>query len=157
MGKYTGKFLVIKGRKLTLSGDPVACNYSVKIADKLWCMSEHPYILFSDDTRIDFPAPDSEGTYKLGVGEGIKAVYSNFGDHKITVTTKAELEALTDDIYFTLIVEGDEKCEIKKVSFPAPFDFGEGYGDKGELTEIFPCAIPFFPVCKAVWSLRESI
>ena len=141
---------VIKGRKVTLNGDPAACSYSVKVAEGLWTMSERPYVLFSDDTRTPFPAPDSEELYKLGSGEGIKAVYSSFGDHKITVTTKAEVEVLTDDIYFTLIVEGDEKCEIKKVSFPAPFDFGEGYGDKGTITD------KNIPLCYTVLSRMQG-
>ena len=141
---------VINGRSLTLSGNPTDCTYSVKLADKLWTMSEKPFIIFSDDSKVFFPAPDSEEAYKLGTAEGIKAVYSNFGEHKITVTTKAELEVLTDDIYFTLIVEGDEKCEIKRVSFPAPFDFGEGYGDKGDLTD------KNIPLCYTVLSRMQG-
>ena len=126
---------VVKGKKLTLSGDPTTCTYSVKIADKVWTMSDKPFIIFSDDSTVFFPAPDSAKEFKTGTTRGIEAVYSAFGEHNIKVTTKAELEDLTDDIYFTLKVEGDKKCEIKKVSFPAPFDFGEAFGDKGDLTD----------------------
>ena len=126
---------IINGKNLTLCGNPETCAYSVVVGGAVWNMSERPYVIFSDDTVVPFPAPDEEGVFKTGVTEGISSVYTSFGEHKITVKTKAELEVLTDDIYFTLEVTGDEKCEIKKISFPAPFDFGEAFGDKGELSD----------------------
>ncbi|MBO5852359.1 MAG: hypothetical protein J6Q74_00925 [Clostridia bacterium] len=139
MSKY-----LLKGEKLTLCCDPAACSYTVTFADKVWTMSESPFVLFSNDTSVPFPLPVCEEVYEPGTSKCVKAVYKGFGESNITVTTKAELELLTDDIYFTLIVEGDKKCEIKKVSFPTPFDFGEGYGDKGELTD------KNIPVCYTV-------
>lgn len=141
---------IIKGKNLTLCGNPEACAYSVVIGGAVWNMSERPYVLFSDDTVAPFPAPTEEGIFKTGVTEGISAVYTNFGEHKITVKTKAELEVLTDDLYFTLEVTGDEKCEIKKVSFPAPFDFGEAFGDKGELSDAN------LPLCYTVLSRMQG-
>lgn len=141
---------IIKGKKLTLCGNPEACAYSVVIGGAVWNMSERPYVLFSDDTEVPFPAPTEEGLFKTGVAEGISAVYTDFGKHKITVKTKAELEVLTDDLYFTLEVTGDEKCEIKKVSFPAPFDFGEAFGDKGTLSD------NNLPLCYTVLSRMQG-
>ena len=119
----------VTGKKLILTGDPSAISYSIEIAGAVWTMTERPYILFTGGERMDFPQPESEGTIQTGTTEGISAVYTAFGNHKITVTTKAEIEKMTDDVYFTLQVGGDEKCEIEKVSFPAPFDFGSKYGD----------------------------
>ncbi|MGN1345561.1 MAG: DUF5696 domain-containing protein [Eubacteriales bacterium] len=124
----------IHGRAITLSGDPTACTYAVEAAGSVWQMSERPYVRFTDGTTLPFPAPESEGPCKTGTTEGIAAVYSDFGTHRLTVRTKAELEVLTDDVFFTLQVEGDSRCEIAAVSFPAPFDFGTAYGDKPDLT-----------------------
>lgn len=98
-------------------------------------MSERPYVRFSNDTVIPFPECEGSSQYKTGTAEVIEAVYTNFGSHKIKVTTRAEIELTTDDVYFTLQVEGDEKCEISNISFPAPFDFGKAFGDKGDLRE----------------------
>ena len=120
---------LVKGRRITLSGNPDMGTYTVEIAGRAWTMSERPYVRFADGTVVPFPAPETEGPCKTGTTEGIAAVYTNFGGHKITVRTKAEIETITDDVYFTLLVEGDEKCEIDRVSFPAPFDFGTAYGD----------------------------
>ena len=125
---------LVKGRALTLTGDPTACTYAVEIAGQTWTMTERPYVRFADGTVVPFPAPESEGPCRTGTTEGIAAVYTDFGDHKITVRTKAEIEAITDDVYFTVQVEGDEKCEIDRVSFPAPFDFGAAYGDRPDNT-----------------------
>lgn len=122
-------FFQITGRNLTFSGNPSICAYSIEIDHSVWTMTERPYVLFSDGERIPFPQPDREEIVKTGTTEGIGAVYTAFGNHKITVRTKAEIEKMTDDVYFTLQVEGDAKCEIERVSFPAPFDFGAKYGD----------------------------
>ena len=126
---------LVKGRTITLSGNPTLCTYAVEIAGKMWTMSERPYVRFSDGTVVPFPVPDTEGPCKTGTTEGIAAVYTDFGAHKITVRTKAEIEAITDDVYFTVQVDGDDKCEIAKVSFPAPFDFGTAYGDRPDATD----------------------
>lgn len=126
---------LIQGRTLALSGDPTACTYSVTIAGKTWTMTERPYVRFADGTVLPFPAPDTEGICKTGTTEGIAAVYTGFGAHKITVHTKAEIETVTDDVYFTLQIDGDERCEIACVSFPSPFDFGTAYGDTPVLTD----------------------
>ena len=125
---------LIQGRNLILTGDPSACTYSVAVAGKMWTMTERPYVRFTDGTVVPFPAPASEDPCKTGTTEGIAAVYTGFGEHRITVRTKAEIEVITDDVYFTVQVEGDEKCEIECVSFPAPFDFGAAYGDTPERT-----------------------
>ncbi|MDD6033801.1 MAG: DUF5696 domain-containing protein [Oscillospiraceae bacterium] len=126
---------IIHGRNLTLSGDPSACTYAVEIAGSVWQMSERPYVRFSDGTALPFPEPESEGICKTGTTEGIAAVYSDFGSHRLIIRTKAEIEVLTDDVYFTLQAEGDSRCEIAHISFPAPFDFGTAYGDKPDLTD----------------------
>ena len=141
---------VVNGKNLTLMGNPVDCTYSVTFADKVWTMSERPYIRFSDDTVIPFPQPESSGQYETGTTRGIEAVYAGFGSHKITVRTKAEVELSTDDVYFTLQVEGDEKCEIAKVSFPAPFDFGTAFGDRPDNTP------ENLPLCYTVLSRMQG-
>ena len=125
---------LVKGRSITLSGNPSMGTYTVEIAGQMWSMTERPYVRFTDGTVVPFPAPETEGPCRTGTTEGIAAVYTDFGSHRITVRTKAEIEAITDDVYFTLLVEGDDKCEIDRVSFPAPFDFGTAYGDKPDNT-----------------------
>ena len=119
----------IRGRRITLTGNPETQNYAVEIAGKKWTMSDRPYVLFENGKRIAFPAPQSESRIKTGTTEGIAAVYTGFGASSIIVRTKAEIEVLTDDVYFTVQVENDERCEIKFISFPAPFDYGAKYGD----------------------------
>ena len=96
---------LVKGRNITLSGNPSMGTYSVEIAGQTWSMTERPYVRFTDGTVIPFPAPESQNPCKTGTTEGIAAVYTDFGSHKITVRTKAEIETITDDVYFTLLVE----------------------------------------------------
>lgn len=119
----------IKGRRITLIVNPDTQTYAVEIAGQRWTMSDNPYVLFENGERIEFPAPQSQGLIKTGTTEGAAAVYTGFGSSNITVRTKAEIEAITDDVYFTVQVENDERCEIRFVSFPAPFDYGAKYGD----------------------------
>lgn len=140
----------INGKKLTLTGDPDKCIYSVTIGNKVWTMREHPYIRFSDDTVIHFPCPQSSAPIQTGTTEGIEALYTDFGSRKITVRTKAEVERATDDVYFTLQVSGDEKCEITNISFPAPFDFGEAFGDRPDNTS------KNLPLCYTVLSRMQG-
>ncbi len=125
----------ITGRRLTLTGDPAACVYTVTIGGKLWTMTERPFVRFADGTVIPFPAPAEEYPIKTGTTEGIGATYTGFGDHAVTVHTKAEIETITDDVYFTVQVDGDEMCEVSCVSFPAPFDFGAAHGDAPCMTD----------------------
>ena len=125
---------VLKGKKIKLYGDPESCNYAVEISGEKWTMTEKPFITFSDGKKVIFSKPESEDCFETGTTRGIGAVYSVFGEHKIKVHTKAEIEIITDNIFFTVQVDGDEKCEIETVSFPAPFDFGKAYGDSGENT-----------------------
>ena len=127
-------YFSLSGKRLTLSGDPSACVYSVTIAGQTWNMTDRPWVRFSDGTTLPFPQPESEGTEKSGTAESIYAIYSDFGDHRITVRTSASLEVLTEDVRFTLQVTGDTPQEIEKISFPAPFEFGADYGDSGENT-----------------------
>jgi len=126
----------IDGRSVSLWGDPSINRYEISVGGEVWCMSDVPFIVFADETKIPFGAPVSEKYVKTGTGEGIAAVYSGFEGHKhITVHTTAMIETLTDDVYFTMRVEGDRDNEINFVSFPAPFDFGKPFGDCAELTE----------------------
>ena len=120
---------IIKGKNIRLIGDPVKCTYSVEIGSAAWHQTERPYVRFSDGTVLPFPTPTAENTFCKGTANGITAEYRDFGIHNIIVKTSAEIETHSDDIYFTLIVSGDDRCEIEKVSFPAPFDFGENQGD----------------------------
>ena len=120
---------IIKSKNIRLIGDLEKCTYSVEIGSAVWHQTERPYVRFSDGACIPFPAPIAENTFNTGASEGISAVYSGFGDHKITIKTSAEIETHSNDIYFTLSVSGDDRCEIERVSFPAPFDFGKEYGD----------------------------
>lgn len=126
---------IIKGNNVTLTGDPAAQRYSVEIGGSVWTMTDKPYVQFADGKREEFPAPVSEKCCDTGTSQCIQAMYTGFAGRKLIIRTRAEVEMFTDDIYFTLLVEGDEKCEISFISFPAPFDFGPAYGDCGELTE----------------------
>ncbi len=119
----------IKGRNITLTADPEKQTYAVEIAGQRWTMTDKPYVLFENGERMEFPCPQCEGLVSTGTAEGVAAVYTGFGSSKITVRTRAEIETITDDVYFTVQVENDERCEIKFVSFPAPFDYGAKYGD----------------------------
>ena len=125
----------IKGKKITLTGDPATLQYSVEFGGSVWNMTEKPYVQFADGSREEFPAPVSEKCGDTGTSQCIQAVYTGFGNRKLTIRTKVEVEMFSDDIYFWLTAEGDEKCEISFISFPAPFDFGPAYGDRGDLTE----------------------
>ena len=126
----------IEGRKVSLWGNPSANCYEISVGGEVWRMSDEPFILFEDEEKVPFGAPVSESYVKTGTGEGIAAVYSGFAGHEhITVYTTAMVETMTDDIYFTVRVEGDREHEISLVSFPAPFDFGEAFGDSAGLTE----------------------
>ena len=119
----------IKGRNITLTANPEKQTYAVEIAGQRWTMTDKPYVLFENGERMEFPRPQCEGLVSTGTAEGVSAVYTGFGSSKITVRTRAEIEKITDDVYFTVQVENDERCEIKFVSFPAPFDYGAKYGD----------------------------
>ncbi len=85
----------VKGKALTLYGNPEACTYSVDFDGNLWTMSERPFVLFSDDTKVVFPSPSKEREISSGTASGIEAVYTDFGDRKITVnfdTEEVEIE-----------------------------------------------------------------
>ena len=120
---------IIKGKNIRLIGDPVKCTYSVEIGSAVWHQTERPFVRFSDGTVVPFPSPAAENTFNTGTTEGISAEYRDFGTHNVVVKTSAEIETHSDDVYFTLTVSGDDRCEIEKVSFPAPFDFGKAHGD----------------------------
>ena len=77
MSKY-----LLKGEKLTLCCDPAACSYTVTFADKVWTMSESPFVLFSNDTSVPFPLPVCEEVYETGTSKCVKAVYKGFGESK---------------------------------------------------------------------------
>lgn len=124
----------VKGHNVTLTGDPTEHFYSVSVGAASWTMTERPFIRFADGSTLPFPTPAEEGVRTTGTTEGIFAVYTSFADRKLTVRTTAEIERITDDVYFTLQVEGDERCELDFVSFPAPFDFGEAFGDLPDST-----------------------
>ena len=70
---------LVKGRGITLSGNPDMGTYAVEIAGKTWTMTERPYVRFTDGTTVFFPAPESEGPCRTGTTEGIAAVYTDFG------------------------------------------------------------------------------
>ncbi len=125
----------IRGRNLTLVGNPSENRYEIVTGNAVWTMSDTPCILFAGGVKVPFPAPQSEGTFKNGTSEGITALYSGFEGHEnITVRTSAYIETFTDDVYFTVQVNGDNKFEIQFVKFPAAFDYGTGYGDCAKLT-----------------------
>ncbi len=126
---------ITKGRNITLTADPASCQYKITVFGAEWTMSDRPYVVFSGGEKIEFPMPKEEGVLKTGTTDGVYAIYEGFGEHKITVRTSAEIEKLTDDVYFTVQVDGDGKCEIECVSYPAPFDFGEEFGDHPTLGE----------------------
>ncbi|MBR2950670.1 MAG: hypothetical protein IKC46_12550 [Lachnospiraceae bacterium] len=123
-----------KGNKVTLTGDPTAHIYCVEIGGSVWRMNDKPYVQFADGKREEFPAPVSETCYDTGTSQSIQAVYTGFANRNITLRTRVELEQFSEDIFVTLLVEGEQKGEISYISFPAPFTFGAAYGDCGELT-----------------------
>ena len=126
---------IVKGKNITLIADLYAMTYCVEIAGKIWTMTEKPYIEFSTGEKIEFPKPAEECCRVLGVANGIEAIYKEFGNHKISVRTRTSVDSITDEISFVLQVEGDDRCEIKYISYPAPFDFGEAFGDRPNMTK----------------------
>ena len=72
---------LVKGRRITLSGNPSMGTYTVEIAGQTWSMTERPYVRFADGTVVPFPAPETEGPCRTGTTEGIAAVYTDFGGH----------------------------------------------------------------------------
>ena len=140
----------VKGENIILSGDPKKHTYSVKCGSEEWVMSEKPYVIFEDGNKVEFPAPSYEGYFKTGIHEGIEAVYSDFGGYDITLRTKVAIEVVTEDVLFLLETEKDEFRKIKRISFPAPFDYGKDFGDSGETFE------NNLPRCYTVLPLKQG-
>lgn len=126
---------IVKGKNITLTSDFDTMKYSVEFAGKTWIMTEMPYIVFSSGEKIEFPKPEESCCRVLGVANGVEAVYKGFGNHNISVRTRTTVDPNIDEIAFMLQVEGDDKCEIKYISYPAPFDFGKAFGDKADKTD----------------------
>lgn len=123
---------IIKGKELALIADPAASVYRVTTDGTTWTMSECPVVRFADGDVLLFPEPKEVKGFKTGTSEGVSAVYSDFGKRSLKIHTKVEVELCTDDVLFTLWTEGEDLFEIEHISFPAPIDFGRGYGDVGE-------------------------
>ena len=140
----------VKGENIILSGDPKKLTYSVKCGAEEWVMSEKPYVLFEDGNKVEFPSPSYEAYFKTGIHEGIEALYSDFGEYNITLRTKVAIEVITEDVLFLLETEKDEFRKIKRISFPAPFDYGKEYGDSGETFE------NNLPRCYTVLPLKQG-
>jgi len=121
-----------KGEKLLLTVDGEKNIISVKKGNTEWNMTEIPYVMFEDDTKAELINPVKTQTFNNEVFQGISLEYENVGERNISVKTVIELEYLTDYIYFSVLVKNDKFGEVKSVSFPSPFDFGEKYGDSGE-------------------------
>lgn len=124
MSEYT-----VKGQNLSLTGDPESFVYTVRAGNAEWTMTERPFVRFSDGTTVPFPAPSAQNSFTSGTAVGISARYSDFGPHGISIFTTAEIETCSDEVSFTLRVSDDGRCEIDRISFPAPIDFGGDYGD----------------------------
>lgn len=121
----------IKGRGIKLTGDPSSNRYEVEIGGAVWSMTKTPSIRFAGGEVLPFPKPLSEVERETGTTKGFEAVYGfpREGGRTITLRARAEVETITDDIFFTLITEGDLRGEIEYVAWPAPFDYGKAYGD----------------------------
>lgn len=122
----------IKSEKLTLTVNPTDLKYYVELNNgDAWSFTQTPYVLFTDGRKAEFGAPEEEKAYHTGTSDGVKAIYGGFEGSDVKFYTHVYVEHTTGDVYFTIRAEGDKKCEIKYLVFPAGVDFGavpgEGY------------------------------
>ncbi len=125
----------LHGRACTLTADLDICQYTVTVGRHQWQMTDRPYVRFSDGVDMPFPVPAEQGILESGTGTVVYARYLLDHDGPLTLTTTVKAEETTDDILFSFYIEGDNRCQIAHVAFPAPFDFGMGCGDTADLTE----------------------
>ncbi len=112
---------------LTLDAEPSCFRYTFTLPDgRAWSMTKRPFIRFSDGSEFPFPVPETAEAYRSGTFDGIKCVYTGFGGahNGLRAVAHVKLDRTTGDVLFTLNLTGDNKCEIHRVSFPAPLDFG---------------------------------
>lgn len=121
----------LKEHGITLYADPYTHVYTVSSPGGEWRITEKPYILFAGGRKVFFPEPVNAAVFPSGTGSVIRAEYGGFEGSGVTVVIHAGIDGSTGDVVFTLNVANDEKCEIDRVVFPAPFEFdakpGEGY------------------------------
>lgn len=119
----------ISGTGVSLQYDPYKLKCSVKTKRNVWEWCAVPSVVLSDDTELSFKSAKCEAkSYKTGVADGIRAVYSGFGDTDIIVHTFVWLNPSTDEINFEARCEGDRNLQIKRLQFPASFTFGSDNG-----------------------------
>lgn len=123
----------IKGRNITLKGNPTALEYDILCGNDEWHIRETPYVILTGEEKITFPKPTTEEKKVTGTTEEIIATYKF--DNDITITTRASIEISSDDVLFSLSVVGDSCGQIEKISFPAPFEFGKSDDTDTDLNE----------------------
>ncbi len=119
---------LIQGSRLKLAFDSETLAYSVEAPGASWQMTRRPYVMFSDGEKADFPAPETVETVSTGTG---RAILASFTVKNLKINTSAALHETTEDLVFSFYTQGDARCEINYVSFPAPFEFS-GCGELGE-------------------------
>ena len=115
----------IVNEKLTLDAEPSCFRYTFTLPDgSAWSMTKRPFIRFADGSELPFPEPETAEAYRSGTFDGIKCVYSGFGEahSELRAVTHIKLDRTGGDVLFTLNLTGDKPCEILRVSFPAPLD-----------------------------------
>lgn len=121
----------LKGRKITVCIDSETNGIQVTNGNTVWHITEFPFVKFADDSVVQLKKATGEATYKTGVARGVTLEYDNPDLHGIRIKTAVELEEVSDEVCFYCSTENDTFNQIKQISFPAPFDFGEPYGDSG--------------------------
>lgn len=97
----------------------------------VWSWSGAPRIILQDGTSLSFNGASCQSSiYRTGVAEGIRAKYSDFKmqnsrEYPFVVTTLVYNDLTTGDLKTELLVEGDEKGEIKHVAYPPKMEFKE--------------------------------
>lgn len=121
----------IQGKTITLYADPMQPYYAVQCENSRWEITAQPFVRLSDGRTLFFPKPTSVQRLHTGTHDGLRILYTGFEGSSITVTAQALIERCSDDLIFSLQLDGDRDGELTCVSWPGPFSFdaqeGEGY------------------------------
>ena len=104
---------------------------TIDAAGAKWHSDTDPKIVFGDGSEQVFPDASEFLKDDTGVDTGVRAVFTGFEGHSITLRTRISVNYDTSAVAFELYVEGCGKHEIASISWPAPFGLnvpaGRGY------------------------------
>lgn len=115
---------------ITLTVCPEEGFCSVTTPDTLWKWGSKPNLQLQDGTVLYFhEAKCTSSRYSTGVADGVRAEYSEFpGYDNLHVYTFIYLSFDSHSVVFEIRVEGDEPMQIKRLVYPAEFEFGSDNG-----------------------------